>query len=153
MRLQIRAVGRMKPGPEQELLDLYRKRLSWQLDIIEIDDRKSAANAAERMQREAAQLRADLPPGAVTVALDEKGRELSSRQFADRLADWRDEARLPVVLMIGGADGLDRPLVDNADLVLCFGRMTWPHMMVRAMLTEQIFRAQSILQGHPYHRD
>ncbi|MEQ8665642.1 MAG: 23S rRNA (pseudouridine(1915)-N(3))-methyltransferase RlmH [Rhodospirillales bacterium] len=152
MRLQIRAVGRMKPGPEQELLDLYRKRLSWQLDILEIDDRKSAGSTPERIAREGAQLQADLPPGAVVVALDERGRELDSREFSRTLTAWRDNARLPIVFMIGGADGLERELVNKADLTLCFGRMTWPHMMVRAMLVEQIFRAQSIQQGHPYHR-
>lgn len=153
MRLQIRAVGRMKSGPEQDLLDLYRKRLSWQLDIVEIDDRKSAGSTADRIAREAAQLQAELPSGAVTVALDETGRELTSRDLAKRLGDWEDEARQPVVFMIGGADGLDPALVKAADLAVSFGRLTWPHMMVRAMLVEQIFRAQSIRQGHPYHRD
>ena len=153
MRLQIRAIGRLKSGPERELIDLYRRRLTWQLDIHETDDRKISGDTPERMAREAELLTADLPPGAVVIALDERGRDLSSRDFAERLITWRDEGRQPIVLMIGGADGLDRALVKRADLVLSLGRLTWPHMMVRAMLTEQLFRAQSIHQGHPYHRD
>lgn len=143
----------MKAGPERDLVELYRKRLSWRVDIIEVDDRKIVDVAAERKAREADLLSADLPPGAATVALDERGRDLSSRELADKLLDWQESERQPVVFLIGGADGLDPGLVSRADLVLSFGRLTWPHMMVRAMLCEQIFRAQSIRQGHPYHRD
>ena len=153
MRLQIRAIGRMKAGPERDLIETYRRRLTWQLDIIEIDDRKISGETSIRMAREAELLSADIRPGTVTVALDERGRDLSSREFADHLTGWRDSGRQPIVLMIGGADGLDRALVRKADLVLSLGRLTWPHMMVRAMLSEQLFRAQSIDRGHPYHRD
>lgn len=153
MRLQIKAIGRLKPGPERDLIEVYRKRMSWQLDIHEIDDRKISGDSSVRKAREAELLLADVPTGAAIVALDERGKDLTSRAFSDRLIAWRDEGRQPVTLLIGGADGLDRNLVNRADLVLSLGKLTWPHMMVRAMLTEQLFRAQSIHQGHPYHRD
>ena len=143
----------MKVGPERELLERYRKRLTWSLEIIEIDDRKIVDGTAERRLREARLLAIDLPGGAVSVALDERGHDLASRDFAARLGDWRNNGRQPIVFMIGGADGLDPALVAKSDLALRFGGLTWPHMMVRAMLVEQIFRAQSIDQGHPYHRD
>lgn len=153
MRVQIRAIGRLKSGPERDLIEQYRRRLTWQLDILEIDDRKISGETPERMAREAALLSADVPRGAALVALDERGRDLTSRDLSERLANWRDDGRQPVIFMIGGADGLDPSLVKTADLVLSLGRLTWPHMMVRVMLSEQLFRAQSIQQGHPYHRD
>ena len=152
MRLQIRAVGRLKAGAERDLIKLYRKRLTWSLEIREIDDRKVAEGGVEKIAHEARLLMAGLPTGHALVALDESGQNLSSRAFAERLSLWQDATRQPVVFMIGGADGLDPAILKAADLTLSFGRMTWPHMMVRAMLCEQLFRAQSIHQGHPYHR-
>ena len=87
------------------------------------------------------------------VALDERGKDLSSRQLADRIAGWRDDGIRDIVFLIGGADGLDGRVRERADLLLSFGRVTWPHMLMRGMLAEQIYRAQCILAGHPYHRD
>lgn len=87
------------------------------------------------------------------IALDERGDSLTSQALATRLGDWRDQGIRSITILIGGADGLDRELIDAAAIKLAFGRMTWPHLLVRAMLTEQLYRASTILQGHPYHRE
>ena len=108
--------------------------------------------AAELKLREATLLLEALPGDAATVALDEAGKELSSEQFAKQLGRWRDDGRATIAFMIGGADGLTGEVRDRADLVLSLGRQTWPHMLVRAMLAEQLYRAWSINTGHPYHR-
>jgi 23S rRNA (pseudouridine1915-N3)-methyltransferase len=96
---------------------------------------------------------AALPPGARLVALDERGTAWSSRGLADRLGQWRDQGTATLAFAIGGAEGLDRQLIARADAVLSLGAMTWPHLLVRGMLLEQLYRAQQILAGHPYHRD
>ena len=103
--------------------------------------------------REGELILAALPPGARLVALDEHGGAWSSRVFAERLAQWRDQGTATLAFAIGGADGLDRTVIDRADAVLSLGPMTWPHLLVRGMLLEQLYRAQQILAGHPYHRD
>jgi len=151
MRITILAVGRLRQGPEQDLFDIYKRRLPWSLEVKEIDERRIRDDTKRRRQ-ETVKLTAAIPPGAVTVALDERGRTLSSAKFAATLDDWRSAGRQTVAFLIGGADGLDRELTDNADLVLALGPMTWPHQMVRAMVAEQIYRAYTILTGHPYHR-
>ncbi len=104
------------------------------------------------MAGEAALLARAIPDGAVTIALDERGAALSSPDLADRLAAWRDEGRRDAAFLVGGADGLDPALRDAADLALSFGPMVWPHMLARAMLAEQLYRAVTILAGGPYHR-
>lgn len=101
---------------------------------------------------EAKLIAAAIPPGAAVLVLDERGKSLPSRQLAQRLGGWRDESR-PIAAIIGGADGLTDDLRRSADLLLAFGAMTWPHQLARIMLAEQLYRAQSILAGHPYHRD
>ena len=117
------------------------------LDVHEVEDRRGGGPAAE-----AALLARAVPDGAVVVALDERGLALSSPDLAGRLAGWRDEGRRDAAFVIGGADGLDPILRDSADLALSLGPMVWPHMLVRAMLAEQLYRATSILAGAPYHR-
>jgi 23S rRNA (pseudouridine1915-N3)-methyltransferase len=151
MRLRIVAVGRARRGPEVELFELYRKRLSWPLELVEVEEKRPLA-VAQRIASEADLLRAKLPEGAPVVALDERGADLTSRALADNLGQWRDTGRPEIAFLIGGADGLAPELRDQADLTLRFGRVTWPHMLVRAMLAEQLYRAQQILSGHPYHR-
>ena len=151
MRLWIAAVGRSKAGPTRDLYDDYAGRISWPLTLREVDVRRPLP-VDERRRQEAALLQAALPTGARTVILDERGVTLTSTAFAERLGAWRDDGVADLAFVIGGADGVDRTLHSGADLVLCFGSMTWPHMLVRGMLAEQLYRAQQILAGHPYHR-
>lgn len=153
MRLVLAAIGRLRGGALADAFADYAGRLQaarWRLDVVECEERRPLPPAG-RMAREAEMLRAAIPAGAYAVALDERGRALSSADFASRLGRLRDAGR-DVAFLIGGADGLDPALRAEADLVLGLGAMTWPHMLVRVMLAEQIYRAQSILAGHPYHR-
>lgn len=150
MRLTICTVGRLKAGPERDLIDKYKKRLHWPLEIVEVEERRKLS-AAETKTRESALLTAALPDGAVRIALDERGKTLGSENFADKLGAWRDQGR-DIAFLIGGAGGLAPEHRKAADLVLSFGAATWPHMLARVMLVEQIYRAQEILAGHPYHR-
>jgi len=155
MRVGITAVGRMKPGPDRDLFEDYRTRFERtgrglgfaSLSVSELDDRKASGKAAE-----GAGLLRLMPDKAVVCALDERGKVVSSPDFAARLADWRDAGRADVQFVIGGADGLDRSVLDRADFKLSLGAMVWPHMLVRVMLAEQLYRATSILAGLPYHR-
>lgn len=151
MRLTLIAVGRAKRGPEQELFNSYQKRLNPGLDLIEVEE-KRPLSGAELKAREAELIAAKIPDGVFLIALDERGKPLSSRKFAEKLSDLRDGGR-DIAFVIGGADGLDESLRARADMILGFGPQTWPHMLVRAMLAEQVYRGQSILAGHPYHRD
>ncbi|MGE4063724.1 MAG: 23S rRNA (pseudouridine(1915)-N(3))-methyltransferase RlmH [Rhodospirillaceae bacterium] len=151
LHIVIAAVGKAKPGPERDLYESYRARLPWRVDLKEIEIKKELAVAA-RKAREGEALLAAVPAGARMVALDERGRTETSDAFASRLGRWRDDGVRTVAFVIGGADGLDETVRRKADFVLSFGALTWPHMLVRAMLAEQVYRAQSILAGHPYHR-
>lgn len=153
MLISIIAVGRMQRGPELDLVTQYLGRLPWKTNIHEIDIKKQAANAAERKAREAERILAAVPDGSALIALDERGKALSSRAFAGKIDGWQATGYSNLAFVIGGADGLDASVRDRADLKLAFGTLTWPHMMVRAMLAEQIYRAWSINAGHPYHRD
>jgi len=158
MRIAIAAVGRMKSGPERELVSRYLDRASASgrplaltgFDVIELGESR-AGSAASRKSEEARALRAALPEGAV-VALDERGKSMGSDAFARQLEKWRDAGRPAVSFIIGGADGIDPELVASADLALSFSPMVWPHQLVRIMLAEQLYRAITILTGHPYHR-
>jgi 23S rRNA (pseudouridine1915-N3)-methyltransferase len=151
MQIEILAIGRVRAGPERELYKSYADRIRWPLILRELEEKRRLPTAELKL-REAALLLEALPGDAATVALDETGKELSSEQFAKQLGRWRDDGRAKIAFMIGGADGLAGEVRDRADLVLSLGRQTWPHMLVRAMLAEQIYRAQQILAGHPYHR-
>jgi 23S rRNA (pseudouridine1915-N3)-methyltransferase len=155
MRLTLAAVGRLRSGPEKALAEDYLLRAERTgrplglapVTLVEVEDRKGGGKASE-----AAALARAVPPGARLVALDERGRQMDSPGFAAELARWRDAGVPEAVFLIGGADGLDPALVGRADLVLSFGAMVWPHLLVRAMLAEQIYRAATILAGGPYHR-
>jgi len=155
MRVHICAVGRLRAGPEKTLIDDYLTRFArtgrslglGPALIVEVDDRKGGGMAGE-----AALLRRAVPQGAALCALDERGRQLNSPQFADALAAWRDAGRGDLAVMIGGADGLDPGLRAEADLTVSLGAMVWPHMLVRVMVAEQLYRAATILAGGPYHR-
>ncbi len=140
VRLRLIAVGRMRPGPEADLFDRYAQRLRPALVVSEIPDARGTAG-----------LLAAVPADAMLVALDEGGAAPDSVGFASLLARWSEQAR-PICFVIGGADGLDRVVIDRCEKILSLGPMTWPHLLVRGMLAEQLYRAQSILTGHPYHR-
>jgi 23S rRNA (pseudouridine1915-N3)-methyltransferase len=153
-RITVAAVGRLRQAPERALFEAYAARLSWPLHVQEIELRGGAArgNAAGRRAAEAKRLMATVPREAIMVALDEKGTTMDSAAFAARLAAWRDGGRREIAFLIGGPDGLDPRVRSSADLMLSLGTMTWPHLLVRALLVEQLYRAQQILAGHPYHR-
>ena len=151
MRLTLAAVGRWKRGPLPELFEDYRKRLSWPLTLKEVSARKPL-DGAQLIAHEAELLQAALPDQAALVALDAGGKALSSDAFADTLGAWEDDGVGQVAFLIGGSDGLDPALLQRADLTLSLGAMTWPHMLVRVLLAEQLYRAQAIRQGHPYHK-
>ncbi|MGE4278048.1 MAG: 23S rRNA (pseudouridine(1915)-N(3))-methyltransferase RlmH [Magnetospirillum sp.] len=151
MRLWLAAVGRVKPGPELDLFNLYGKRLAAPLNVREVEEKRPLPTP-ERMVREAELLLGAIPPQAVVVALDERGKSVGSVDFATRLTRWRDDGVADLAFLIGGADGHGQAVRDRAAWLLSFGAMTWPHMLVRAMLAEQLWRAQAIAQGHPYHR-
>lgn len=160
MRVVIAAIGRMKQGPERELVARYLERAIATgkaigltgFDITELPESR-AANATMRKAAEAKALAAALPAGGIRVALDEHGRTLTSEAFANRIATWRDAGKPALSLIIGGADGLDPTFTIAADLNLSFSPLTWPHQLVRIMLAEQLYRATTILTGHPYHRE
>ena len=151
MRVTVAAAGRFGPGPERALFDRYRARLAWKVELREVEARGVRRGAAQ-VGREARLLEAACPPGARRVALDSGGAALASAEFARRLGAWRDAGAREVAFVIGGADGLDPDLVARCDLAVSYGAATWPHLLVRAMLMEQIYRAERILAGHPYHR-
>jgi len=151
VRLTLIAVGRARRGPEQELFNSYMKRLRPGLELIEVEE-KRPLSGAELKAREAELIADKIPEGAYLIALDERGKAAPSRAFAEKLGELQDGGR-DVAFIIGGADGLDESLRARADHLLGFGPQTWPHMLVRVMLAEQVYRAQSILAGHPYHRD
>lgn len=159
MRLLIAAVGRARSAPETRLAAEYLDRLNGlarplglgPASLVEVEDKKAADR--ERPAREAALLRAAVPEGARLVALDERGKPLTSRELARQLSAWRDAGVPAAAFLIGGADGLTEYLRRDADLVLSFGPATWPHLLVRLMLSEQLYRAATILAGHPYHRE
>ncbi len=143
MKVVIAAVGRMKQGPERTLFESYTSRLPWSVDVREFDQKKS--------DTELEKIVAAIPSNAKTVCLDSRGTTLTSEDFSHRLADWRDEGFNHLTFVIGGPDGLAKSILEKADLTLSFGLITWPHMLVRVMLAEQLYRAHSILSGHPYH--
>jgi 23S rRNA (pseudouridine1915-N3)-methyltransferase len=158
MRLKILAVGRLKAGPERELYDRYAERitaagksLGLTLALREIAESR-AGSPAQRVAEETAALSSEPIDGRLVV-LDSAGTAVTSQAFADRIAAWRDQGARETAFMIGGADGLARSSLKGADLVLAFGAMTWPHQIVRIMLVEQLYRAVTILAGHPYHRE
>jgi len=159
MHLVVISIGRLKQGPERELAERYRERfddlgrkLGFRgLDIHEIPESR-ARDAATRMTEEAAAISAATPQKSVLVALDERGDNIDSAGFARHLGRWRDEQVANTIFAIGGADGLSPELRRKAKLRMAFGAATWPHQMVRVMLLEQIYRAATILAGHPYHR-
>jgi len=153
MRILVLSAGRWKKSAPKALYEEYRARLDWPVELREIEERR-ALPPARLKARETELLLAALPADrgrVAVVALDARGKALGSEEFARRLGRWRDEGR-SIAFLIGGADGLGPEALAAADLVLSLGALTWPHLLVRGMLLEQLYRAQQILAGHPYHR-
>lgn len=156
IRITICAVGRLRKGPERQLVDDYLARATktgralgiGPITETEVEDKNSQGKLAEGLLLQDA-----IPQNAVILCLDERGKTLSSPQFSNKIASWRDDGHRDLALVIGGADGLAPELLQRADLAISFGAMVWPHMMVRAMVAEQIYRATTILAGTPYHRN
>lgn len=139
MLLHIIARGKIGRSPEAELVDRYLKRIGWPVKLTELPDRGGTVPP--------------LPANSVSIVLDERGKALSSMELSKRLETWRDGGKREARFLIGAADGHGDEGRSSADLLLSFGPATWPHLLVRAMLAEQLFRATSILAGHPYHRE
>ena len=155
LKIHICAVGRLRSGPERTLLDDYLDRFDktgramglGPVKLHEVEDRKGGGMAAE-----AQLLSGVLPKGARICTMDERGKLMSSPEFAQQMARLRDDGAGDLAFIIGGADGIDPSLRSRADMSLSFGKMVWPHMLARVMLSEQLYRAASILAGSPYHR-
>jgi 23S rRNA (pseudouridine1915-N3)-methyltransferase len=159
MKFRILAVGRMKSGPEQALYAHYAARVKPAIALQEVEEKRPItgpelkAREAELLLAALDEARHDKGGKRAVVVLDERGKTLTSRDFAGRLRKFEDDGAGEIAFLIGGADGHGQAVLDRADLKLSLGAMTWPHLMVRAMLAEQLYRAQAILAGHPYHRD
>ena len=149
MRLVVAAVGRAGDDPAGRIFESYRRRLPWPLELREV---RTGGGGKTGREREAAALLKGLPQGAFVAALDGRGKALTSEAFAARIADVRDRGTQVMAFLIGGPEGLGAPVLARADMTLSLGPMTWPHLLARAMLGEQLWRAASILSGHPYHR-
>lgn len=155
MKVSLVVVGRLRAGPERALIDDYLTRFErtgrglglGPVTVIEVEDKKNSG-----MSGEAVLIRNAIPKGAILVALDERGKLMTSPELSKNLAGWRDQGQGHVAFVIGGADGIASDLRAEADMLLSFGKMVWPHMLARVMLSEQLYRAASILSGAPYHR-
>lgn len=159
MQVTIHAIGRMKKGPEQELLHRYLDRfdksgasLGLQHQPLRELPESRAADTEARKADEAERLLHAIKPTDILIAMDERGKTLTSPDFASKIGQWRDDGISHLHFIIGGPDGLSKEVRHRADFTLCFGAATWPHQIARIMLAEQIYRAASILAGHPYHR-
>lgn len=145
LAIDIIAVGKLKNDPLLDVFEDYRKRLQWKLTLMELDGKNQADEISKIEEK--------IDPRAALIIMDERGQTLSSRDFAAKIEDFQLKGFSHLQFIIGGADGLSDGLRKKASLLLSFGRQTWPHMLARVMLMEQIYRAQQIIAGHPYHRD
>ena len=151
MNLTIIAVGRIKKGPERSLWDIYAKRLRWSLSLIEVEA-KNVIGIEQIKKKKADLLLAKVPKTSVIVALDQNGLVASSAEFAKKIGECQNNGINNLVLVVGGSDGLDSTVLDKAQMIISMGQMTWPHKLARVMLLEQLYRAQCILNNHPYHK-
>jgi 23S rRNA (pseudouridine1915-N3)-methyltransferase len=155
MRVHLCVVGRLRKGPEKDLIDDYLDRFNktgrafglGPVSVLEVEDKKGGG-----MPTEADLLRRSIPKGAKLAILDERGKIMTSPEFAKQLGSWADTGVSDLAIVIGGADGIDPSLRAEADFAISFGKMVWPHMLVRVMISEQLYRGASILAGSPYHR-
>lgn len=152
MKITLITIGKIKKDPIKGLYEDYMKRLPWKLQVIELEEKKQFVSP-QRKEKEGELILQAIPEGAKVIALDEKGKDLTSPAFAKKIQDWQTHGTSHLVFIIGGADGLSQAVKDKADLMLCLGQMTWPHKMVRLLIIEQLYRAHTILTGHPYHKE
>jgi 23S rRNA (pseudouridine1915-N3)-methyltransferase len=150
MKLLLAAIGKAKASPERALCEHYAKRLPWNLTFKELESKQS--EPFKRRAHEAELLLNACAGYDRLIALDEQGKNLSSQEFASQLSIWQQQGNSSFAFVIGGADGLDASVIRAAHLVWSFGRVTWPHMLVRGLLAEQLYRSYSVLTNHPYHR-
>jgi len=151
MRVTLAAVGKMKDSPEKVLLEKYIRQLPWAFTLKEIDIKKSL-ESDQRKEAEAQKLLEACSDAHKLIALDERGENQSSESLAKHIAGWQQQGCSHIAFIIGGQDGLSQSIRDKSHLLLSFGKLTWPHMLVRPMLAEQLYRIHTILSGHPYHR-
>ena len=152
MRITVCAVGRLKKGPWRALVDEYIKRLNWSVTVVEVEAKAGLSGTALK-DEEGQLLLKNIPEDSYSITLDEKGRESTSRELSQKIEHIQHHGGGKICFVIGGADGLSDAVKSRANQSISFGRTTWPHMMVRVMLLEQVYRAQQILNGHPYHRE
>ena len=153
MNLTILAIGKMKKNSaEKELIDTYIKQCAWPIQIVELEEKRNLTGTALK-QAEGELLLKHIPENSKIIVLDERGVNISSRQFAEKLVSWQDTGTRNIALLSGGADGHDDKIRQKADLILSFGKMTLPHMLMRVVLCEQLYRAYTISIGHPYHKE
>lgn len=151
MNITIAAVGKMRSRPERLLWDKYLRRINWPLTLYEVEER-NRLNTKQLIAREGELLLKGAIPGAFIIALDKSGKNLSSPSLARLFQEWIADNRKYITFIIGGAEGLNNKILDQADLIMSMGTLTWPHLLARCMLLEQIYRSQCILTNHPYHR-
>lgn len=151
MRVTIIAVGKWKKSPEYDLFTTYQKRCGWQITLCEVMEKKPLSGD-QLKDKEADLITAQIPTGATVIAMDERGKNLTSPQLAQKIGTWQSNGVSSLAFIIGGADGLSQSLRQRADFLLSLGALTWPHMLVRPLLAEQLYRCEKILTGHPYHK-
>jgi 23S rRNA (pseudouridine1915-N3)-methyltransferase len=152
MKITIAAIGKFKASPEKEIFTSYIKRIPWQVELKEFEAKK-ALLGRQLKDAEAALLISAIPKNSKIIALDERGKNIPSMELAALISAWQGEGTSSVAFVIGGADGLSDEVRGRADFTLSFGRLTWPHMLVRSMLAEQVYRIYTIISKHPYHRE
>lgn len=153
MRITIIAIGKIGKSAAADMVADFVRRTPWDITIKEFEIKKPAQSSTLRKAQEAEKICSAIPENAAVIALDEGGKNFSSRQFAEKIDGFQTAGFSQIAFIIGGADGLDDTIKQKADITIAFGTLTWPHMMVRILLAEQIYRVWSILNNHPYHRD
>lgn len=151
MNITIVAVGRAGKSPQADLFNTYIQRLPWPLTLKEVEEKRPLPDA-QRMEKEGRLILAAIPDGAIVVAMDKDGKDFDSAGFAKAFENWRGMSIKNLCFVIGGSNGLSKDVMTRANQKMCMGRLTWPHMLARVMLAEQIYRAWAIIEGHPYHK-
>jgi 23S rRNA (pseudouridine1915-N3)-methyltransferase len=153
MKITISAIGKgQKPSPTFILFEEYRRRTPWKIELKEMEEKKNL-NSFQLKESEAKMLLDSASSASVIVALDENGKNITSKSFASMICNWQNEGHNHISFLIGGALGHGKEVLERANSIISFGNMTWPHMLVRSMLSEQIYRAYTIIHKHPYHKD